>query len=112
MRLCEPVHRAPVAIHASRGQMELKLNCTAQRMLGRCRLRLKTTTAQGAWVVRHLRSVCEKEANHHCRFCCGDRDWMVGEPIPSDQAIDFLLTAPSAMGQIYGGLQPRFLLRH
>ena len=32
--------------------MELKLNCTAQRMLGRCRLRLKTTTAQGAWVVR------------------------------------------------------------
>src|SRR6186713_2646159 len=48
------LHHFVDAIVASRAQMELKLNCTAQRMLGRCRLRLKTTTAQGAWVVRPL----------------------------------------------------------
>ena len=50
------LHRSADAIVASRAQMELKLNCTAQRMLGRCRLRLKTTTAQGAWVVSLLRT--------------------------------------------------------
>src|SRR6186713_1811719 len=48
------LHHFVDAIVASRAQMELKLNCTAQRMLGRCRLRLKTTTAQGAWVFRLL----------------------------------------------------------
>src|SRR6186713_62668 len=56
----DQLHHFVDAIAASRAQMELKLNCTAQRMLGRCRLRLKTTTAQEAWVVRRFRQMIMK----------------------------------------------------
>src|SRR4026208_233499 len=57
----DQLHHFADAIAAPRAQVELKLNCTAQRMLGRCRLRLKTTTAQGAWVVRPL---CAHYSSH------------------------------------------------
>src|SRR6186713_2688791 len=69
----DQLHHFVDAIIASRAQMELKLNCTAQRMLGRCRLRLETTTAQGAWVVRPPNPAYVMHTAQHLRI--PDLDW-------------------------------------
>ena len=85
MRCSKPGGSVAVASVASRAQMELKLSCTAQRMLGRCRLRLKTPTAQGAWVVRPLRHAPVKSDRNKSLQQLEGEDW--GEPTFDSQLV-------------------------